>query len=108
MKRYIVVQTKFEGIHCWPECPIDEVAFLRYPHRHEFHVKVKFPVTHTDRDREFIVVKREIEATLKTWDVYLGRMSCEDMCDKIHKEYPDACFISVFEDGENGAETEYD
>lgn len=109
MKKFIVINTTFEGIHCWPECPIDEVSFLRDPHRHIFHVTVKWPVNHNDRDKEFIVMKRKVDAWLKVLfpDKQMGRKSCEDVCQLIKDEFPDASFISVFEDGENGAEVHY-
>lgn len=108
MKRFIVIKTQFEGIHHWPECPIKEVDFLCHPHRHIFHVTVKWAVSHTDRDKEFIVQKRKVDSFLKQLPVYLGRVSCEDLCDNLKTVFPDAVFISVFEDNENGAEVHYD
>ena len=111
MKRFIVIRTQFEAMHCWPECPIEEVSFLRHPHRHMFHVEVKIPVTHSDRDKGFIVEKRKLDNFLRLLagaDKDLGRISCEDICDKIKEEMGYASMISVFEDGENGAEVYYD
>ena len=60
MKRYIVVRLCFEGIHCWPECDIQDVQFLKNPHRHIFYVTVKWEVKHSDRDKEFISLKEII------------------------------------------------
>lgn len=117
MKKLIVVKTQFEAIHCWPECPIKEVAFLKNPHRHVFYVIVKWVVNHNDRDKEFIIMKRELDRFIhltlfripeNNFGIDLGRMSCEDIADHIHKAFPDCCFVSVFEDNENGVEAYYD
>ena len=111
MKRFIVIRTQFQAMHRSPECPIEEASFLRYPHSHIFHVEVKIPVTHSDRDKEFIVEKRKLDNFLRLLagaDKDLGRTSCEDICDKIKEEMGYASMISVFEDGENGAEVYYD
>ncbi len=37
--RMIWVTFQREGIHQYPDAP-EEVAFLRHPHRHVFHLKV--------------------------------------------------------------------
>ena len=107
MKIFIYVQTRFEAIHCWPSCPFEEVSFLRNPHRHEFWVKAKIPVTHTDRDVEFIMAKRKLDALVS--ELFhgrdLGATSCEMMCQLIiEATILPITSISVFEDGENGAE----
>lgn len=113
-KKLIVVQACFEGIHSWPDCSIPEVWFLKHPHRHIFYVKVKWEVNHNNRDKEFIVMKQRLEKFLKELTsanpetpLHLGRLSCEDIADQIHDEFPDCCFVSVFEDNENGAEAHY-
>lgn len=104
----IVVRTTFEGLHCWPECPYEEVAFLRNPHRHLFHVTVKCSVTHSDRELEFFILKRDLDLYIKTLNYNLGQSSCEDLCNMIYANlvdnYPTINYVSVFEDGENGAE----
>jgi hypothetical protein len=105
-KVYIVVQTTFEGIHSWPGCPHEDVAFLRNPHRHIFHVKMKFEVTHDDRELEFIKVKREVTQYIhdEMNSTDMGSMSCEMIALDLLTTFPHACFASVYEDGENGAE----
>ena len=110
MKRYIVIKTQFEGIHCWPECDTPEVIFLKHPHRHIFYVMMKWEVFHNDRDKEFITMKRLVEdyISLHFRGKNLGRMSCEDLADKLHFKFKDSCFVSVFEDDENGVEVYYD
>lgn len=95
---------QFEGIHCWPECPFEEVAYLRDPHRHMFHIKAWKEVQHNDRDVEFIMLKHRIAQYLD--DKYptkqLGRTSCEMLAkDLIERFDLKACEVS--EDGENGA-----
>lgn len=73
-RRWIKVKTEFRGIHCWPECPYEEVAFLRDPHRHTFKVEVKIEVEHNDRGIEFFMfqhdVDREIAKLYGTGDLY--------------------------------------
>ena len=61
MTRYIVIKTQFEAIHQWKDCPIKEVEYLKYPHRHMFHVTMKWRVMHNDREKEFIQMKHTTE-----------------------------------------------
>ena len=101
----IIVTTQFEAIHCWPQCPFNDVAFLRAPHRHIFHVTMKWKVMHTNRDVEFIRMKREVDVFIKNTfkGKDLGLMSCEDIAVKLQSEF--LCnYVSIFEDNENGAE----
>jgi 6-pyruvoyl-tetrahydropterin synthase len=102
----IIITTRFSAIHRWPDCPIEEVSYLRNPHRHEFHVTVKAEVNHDNRHVEFIQLKNKINQFLrKNWEEKdLGRMSCEMMCTKLRQEFPILNYVCVMEDGENGAE----
>ena len=108
MRMFIIVRTSFEALHQWKDCPIKEVDFLKYPHRHIFHVEAKFQVTHNDRDKEFIVAKRRLTEFVR--DTFegksLGSTSCEMMCEAIYKEFKlfGLKSVKVFEDDENGAE----
>lgn len=106
MKTNVIVNTSFEATHCWSSCPIEEVSFLRYPHRHIFHVQVKAPVQHNDRDIEFIVLKRQLNGFIReAWEGrHLDTMSCEAMAELLLTEFPELTYIRVMEDGENGAE----
>lgn len=98
-----------EGVHCWANCPIEEVSYLRNIHRHMFGIKAYVTVNHDDRDVEFIWLKHQIQDYLVTkyFDTTLklcnfGGMSCE----MIGKELGDKFKLSrveVNEDGENGA-----
>ena len=103
---------QFEGIHNWPNCPIEEVAYLKDPHRHMFHVKAYKKVNHDDRDVEFIWLKHRIQEFLYTeytnseytnTNVYeLGATSCEMIAEKLIKEFK-LSRCEVNEDNENGA-----
>ncbi len=104
MKTFIVVRTQFEAIHNWPACPFKSVDFLTHPHRHIFYTEVKWEVSHSDRDKEFIIQKRIlIEYLRKNYEKDLGSMSCEMIAEDI-LSHLEADYVSVFEDNENGAE----
>jgi hypothetical protein len=101
----IWITTQFEGFHAWTGCPFEDVDFLRDRHRHIFHVKLTVPVTHSDRDVEFIRFKREVNEFLKQkWpDGELGCMSCEMIGSVLLDHFTNASVCEVSEDGENGA-----
>lgn len=111
---FVIVQTQFEGFHNYPEAP-EEVSFLRFPHRHMFHVTAEIEVVHTDRDLEIIMVKRAIDFYFAETD--FGRTSCEEIAlllqEHLKLKYPlsggfnrdRVVNIEVLEDGENGAKT---
>lgn len=98
-----------EGTHNWPGCPFDEVAYLRDPHRHVFHVKAYVPVTHSDRDVEFIMLKHKIRGYFESeyWNheqslLVFGPKSCEMIAQELIQQFGlSRCEVS--EDGENGA-----
>lgn len=98
-----------EGVHWWADCPIEEVSYLKYPHRHTFHITAHVCVSHDDRDVEFIVLKHSIREYLekKYWDdtwklLKFGGMSCEMIAEELIDEFGlSMCVVS--EDGENGA-----
>lgn len=103
MKVTVFCRTKFESFHCWPDAP-DEVNFLRVRHRHMFGVKAFKTVYHTDRDVEFILLKREVERTIEVFieEEDTANWSCERWALELLK----ACKLTrveVDEDGENGA-----
>lgn len=107
MRRYIVITTRFEAIHSWPECSIEEVKFLQHPHRHVFHVTAKKAAAHNDRDIEIIQLKHRMDEFIQNIiledSLDIGRTSCEDLCERLLKRF-DLDYIKVLEDGENGAE----
>jgi len=103
----IYVNTQFEGIHAYPDAP-EEVSFLRFPHRHIFHVNVEVDVFHDDREIEFILFKREIEAFITKNMEKLQHSSCEMIGRRILnyvilKYLSRSCTVKVSEDQENGA-----
>lgn len=105
-KTTIIVRTRFEAIHKWDDAP-EEVGFLRYPHRHVFHVEAAFPVKHQNRDREFFTeqarVSRFVHRRLQEGGT--TDWSCEMWAASI-LDSVGAVSVSVWEDGENGAKVE--
>lgn len=106
---HVYCTLQVEGIHNWPGCPFDEVAYLRDPHRHVFHIKATKQVTHSDRDVEFIMLKHKINTYLevkyyegKTKCCLFGAMSCEMIAKELIEEFG-LVKCEVNEDGENGA-----
>lgn len=98
-----------EGIHHWPDCPIEEVSYLRDPHRHIFHIKAYVVVDHDNRDVEFIVLKHDIKVYILTKyfdDTHhlcdFGAMSCEMLARELIEVF-DLSRCEVSEDNENGA-----
>ena len=57
----IICRLQVEGLHCWANCDIEEVMFLKNSHRHQFHIIATKIVTHADRDIEFIRLSHEIK-----------------------------------------------
>jgi len=115
MKTEVYCTLAIEGTHCWAECPFPEVAYLRDPHRHMFHIKAYKEVTHADRDVEFIMLKHRIDTYIK--DRYMekavndgfshllcvfGSMSCEMLAEELIEEF-NLSRCEVNEDNENGA-----
>lgn len=105
---YIRLTFQQEGFHRWADCPIPEVWFLKEWHRHVFHFDVKMEVFSSDREVEFIILKRE----LATWAEGFLWGPVEYSCEKIANELLDYLFdaygkerqyaVEVMEDGENG------
>lgn len=107
----VFARLQFEAIHNWPNCPFDEVAFLRDLHRHMFHVEAHAHVYHDDRDIEFIMMKRSLESFID--ETYpknelghrvIGHTSCEMIARAILDKFPTIFKVQVSEDGENGCE----
>jgi hypothetical protein len=104
-RRFVVIRTQREAFHQYEEAP-DEVAFLRYPHRHIFHFTAKIQVSGADRELEFFMVQRKIQGVLPETDIY---SSCESkaefLLDYLLTEYGNhrSIIVEVSEDGENSA-----
>ena len=117
MKYSVVVTFSMEGFHNWPEAKdiFPEVAFLSDRHRHMFGFHCYAKVTYTDRDEEFILLKRQIQKGLRiaftsseTNVLEFGRMSCEDIGEWLLDSFPSLYRVEVWEDWENGAIIERD
>lgn len=105
----IITKLQVEGVHNWPDCPIEEVAYLKHPHRHIFHIEARKMVTHADRDIEIIQFGHTIRQYLndcfqcETQNLLdFGSQSCEMIANDLLQTFAlDSC--QVLEDGENGA-----
>jgi len=99
----VVVNLRHEAVHHWPACPIEDVAFLRDRHRHEFHIIASKVVSHDDRDVEIIMLKRSIKNYLKDkYGADFGTLSCEQIARELMTTFG-LLNCTVLEDGENGA-----
>lgn len=106
MKKYIEIKLDVEGIHCWENCNIEEVEYLKYPHRHTFSFLCRAEVSHGDRDIEFIEFKHKIKEYIgrKYYDKkykccnFIGQ-SCETLAEELIREF-NLCRCSVSEDNE--------
>lgn len=63
IKQWIEVDTQFEVLHYWAECPYEDVSFLRNIHRHKVFVKVRIDTT-ADREIEFFRFKQVVDAAI--------------------------------------------
>ena len=100
------ITTQFEAFHRWKDAPAP-VAFLRFFHRHTFGVKVSVFVDHDNRDVEFFQLKSRVNLLLaEHWAGQKFEQSCEhiakDLIERLSKDYA-VDYVSVDEDGENGA-----
>lgn len=105
---FITVTAKVTGFHSWHTAP-DEVLFLAHHHRHTFHIKVRVAVSHQDRQVEFTLLKKDIEAHLQKYPkifdgIDFGGNSCEMLSEALAKVLVDSDYdvvmVSFSEDGE--------
>lgn len=113
MKKYIYVTLQQEMIHHYKDAP-DEVAYLRYPHRHLLFITVQVEVFDNDREIEFIMFKHWLQKTIfPSYDfIDQENSSCEMIAERIihevQAEYGNRDMrVTVSEDNENGAILEY-
>ena len=108
----IIVNLQIEGLHNWPDAKkvFPEVGFLSSMHRHNWFIKLKKEVTHSDRDIEFIIFKRNVLDYLKQkyYNVdsrthEFGSKSCEMLAEELLTQF-ECNYVSVMEDNECGAE----
>lgn len=117
IKKFIWVTFQKEGIHCYPEAlvnkELEDVKFLGNPHRHIFHFTVKIQVEDSNREIEFIQLKRWLENLYSDDILELNNKSCEmiaqDVIDEVHAKYKSNYIeVTVSEDKENGATIIFD
>lgn len=124
--KFVVVTTRFRGLHSWPECTLDDVSFLKFPHHHEFFVEATIE-TPVDRAFEFILTQQLIEAIImdtypnfnktaiyRNQIVYTAKLdsrSCETIAEeiacKLGAELCTNVSIVVSEDGHYGGKAFY-
>lgn len=112
MKTEVIVKTQFEALHHWPDIPDEHPSqYLRYPHRHIFHITLWCEVSEHNRQIEFIDYKRKLDKFLNFGFAIdkqsllptIGSRSCEMIAEVILKQCPEANRVEVLEDGEMGA-----
>lgn len=110
MRTIIGVKLSVEGIHYYLDASEKHglpMKFLEFPHRHMFHIEVRVSVKHDNRDKEFILLKREVIEYLhsKYYQEELNvldfrKMSCEMIAkDLMFVFHADS--VKVSEDDEN-------
>jgi len=105
---WAVVTTTFEGIHSWPDIPVEHPKqFLKNPHRHLFHVTMRIEQLHNNRDVEYLVAKDDLISCCNCLNLG-SSASCEDIASELivlmSSRYPNRRLCcEVTEDGENGA-----
>lgn len=115
--KLIWVTFQKEGIHCYPEAltnpALQDVNFLGSPHRHIFNFTVKVEVKDSNREIEFIQLKRWLEKLYTDDALQLNNKSCEmiaeDIINEVVNKYKcNFVEVTVSEDNENGATVIYD
>lgn len=120
-KKFVYVSIQKEGYHCFPEAATDpqfktndiyDVSHLAYKHMHYFFIKVWLEVTHTNRQVEFIQLRRWLERLYADGALELNNKSCEmiaeDLFEVVAARYPGVeVRIDVSEDNINGALVEF-
>jgi 6-pyruvoyl-tetrahydropterin synthase len=117
IKQYIEIKTDFEALHNWPECPYDDVFFLKNLHRHKIYIKVKIETT-KDRQIEFFKFKYYIDDLIEKLFgndrlKNIGRKSMEEICTLILNnlilEYKESrIIVTASEDDQVSGIVEYD
>jgi hypothetical protein len=101
---FIIVRFSWEGIHYYPNCPIESVGYLKFPHRHLFQIRCEKHVDTEDREIEILAFRTQIIADLNCQfpEGNLESWSCETLCQYLMKKW-NLSLVEVLEDGENGA-----
>src|SRR6516162_3307484 len=83
----IFVRLTVPGFHAWPDAPHHR-AYLRFSHRHMFHIEVRCEVTHDDREIEYhdlmdLTRGFVAESAETTETCSFGSMSCEQIARRL-------------------------
>ena len=100
----VYVKFTFTGVHFWKKAH-GKTSYLKYPHRHEFHVTAIKSVETLDREIEFIQLKEQMLAYCRT-RYEKTEEPFEFSCEQIAEELSDTFQLAscaVSEDDENGA-----
>ena len=78
-KTTVIVKLAVDGCHNFPKAAelFPEVAFLADRHRHMFHFTVACAVRHDDRDKEFLMLKRDVLEYVYEQYYNEGSRTCE-------------------------------
>lgn len=120
-KTFVYTSIVKEGYHNFPEAATlpqfatgDEfdVSFLANRHQHYFNIKVWVEVTHSNRDIEFIQLRRFLNEYYGDKAIEFSARSCEMIAEDLHtnivEKYPNVEIrIDVSEDNINGAYVEF-
>lgn len=120
-KMFVYTQFVKEGYHYYPGADTDpalatgdryDVSHLGVRHMHYFYFKVWVEVKHSNRDIEFIQLRRWLESLYDSGSLECDNASCEMLADalyvKIAERYPNVEIrIDISEDNINGALVEY-
>ena len=104
----IYVKNQIKALHQWVDAE-GAVEFLKYPHRHIFHIVTHVDVKHDDREVEFFTIQSQIDAILEAWKRESSlKTSCEQLglyvLGALQQLYPNRFMTcDVSEDNENGA-----
>ncbi len=119
--KFVYTSIQREGYHCFPEAATDpkyatgdeyDVSHLALKHMHYFFIKVWVEVKHSNRDIEFIQLRRWLENLYGSATLSLNSKSCEMIAEDLYVElsakYPESIIkIDVSEDNINGAYLEF-
>jgi len=104
----VITKNYIEGFHSYPDAPLN-VEFLKYRHRHVFHIECRFWVSHNNRQIEIFTMQSWIERYFKEKygsPAEFKEMSCEMIAEELIKVFDvkDNCvYVKVQEDGQGGA-----
>jgi hypothetical protein len=116
-KTFVYTTLQKEGYHSFPEAAtlpnfatgdISDVSHLSFKHMHYFSIRIWVQVSHSNRDIEFIQLRRWVDNYFGATPIDFGNRSCEmiaeDLSLELAEAYPSSELrIEVAEDNINGA-----